>query len=109
MYRPPLGTYRYLGGIKNFDGCDFLRHGNPDSVFWPFYKHFNEISRGLIHYCPYEPGNYSFENLTTSIENFKMYMKGDYKLTIFARDEIDPQGINITVDYSFIVRGGDTF
>jgi Protein of unknown function (DUF1091) len=109
MYRPPLGTFRYLGGLDNFDGCEFLRTAKPGNPLMPFYEHLHKVSHGLIHHCPYEPGKYKFENFTTSIEKMSLYMKGDYKLTIFARDEIDPAGLNISVDYSFIVRGGDTF
>lgn len=68
------------------------------------------LSNGLLHQCPYEPGRYELLNYTTSIKNYPFMNKGDYKLSIFARDnELDPEGGNFTLWYSLLVRGGDLF
>jgi hypothetical protein len=41
-YRPPFGTYRYVGGVTNFDGCGFLRTATEGL---PLLRFFNYISK----------------------------------------------------------------
>ena len=111
-YRPSIGNapYRYVGGVVDFDGCEYVRKVTAITPFMRVFNFLKNATNGFLHECPYEQGHYEFLNYTTSIGNYPFMNKGDYKLYIFARDpELDPEGGKFTIWFSLLVRGGDLF
>jgi hypothetical protein len=108
LYKPPNGKYNYVGGIKNTEACGLLNLLDPKSPIGLITQNFKKLSRDLIHPCPYLVGHFELKNVSTSTKDYFVLRKGQYKLSVFARDpEIDPDGFNLTMFYTFIVRGGE--
>jgi hypothetical protein len=90
--------------------CNFLQFMDPKSPLGWIANHLNEMTGGnLIHPCPYLPGHYSYGNISTDIKDYPFMNKGTYKSDIFARNDEDPNGVNATMVYTLMIRGGDEF
>lgn len=90
-FRPPLGDkYRYIFGIKGWDGCNILRLVNDLPPMKSMLIFVNEtILQGLIRTCPYPAGYYKVVNASMPRESLQklaqmqIFPNGDFK--IFAR------------------------
>jgi hypothetical protein len=112
MYRRPQApNYSFQAGIKRLQICKLLGIADPNKGIAWIYHHMANLTNGvLLHPCPYVPGHFAIKNFTTSIENYPFMSRGDYKLTVFARDDVvDPVGFNITLFYTLKIRGATFF
>jgi hypothetical protein len=90
--------------------CNFLQFMDPKSPLGWIANHLNFLAGGnMVHPCPYLPGHYSVQNVSTDIKDYPFVGKGTYKIDVFVRNDEDPDGVNATVTVSLIMRGGDEF
>jgi hypothetical protein len=109
MYRPPQGKYNYFAGKKDIEVCSFLNLLDPKSPLGWLTGHMQNLTHGLIHSCPYLPGLIELKNFTTAIRDYPMMKNGDFKTSAFLRDDIDPNGVNVTWFFSVMIRGDQGF
>jgi hypothetical protein len=111
MYRPPHGKYNYQSGIKNLEICSLMKQLDspiPTPLGW-IANYIRNITGDLIHACPYRSGHYELKNVTTSISMYQGMNRGDYKFSMFFRDDVDREGMNLTFYFTIIIRGGEAF
>lgn len=81
----------------------------PGTPFMWIYNHVHNLTHGVLHKCPYNPGKIRFYNCTTALKDYPWLARGDYKLSAHLWDDIDPSIFKIELYYSVIIRMGEAY